>query len=108
MKITHNKVGQNLDTRNSAAAEKTDAAKQTRSSGNAKASVLDSTDLGATKVDVSERAQQMKKAKEIATSAPDINEDKVSRLQKLIDEGKYKVGAKDIADRMVDDELNYN
>lgn len=109
MKITHNKVGQNLDTRNSAAAEKADATTKARGGNNAKASLLEATDLGASsKVDVSERAQQMKKAKEIASSTPDINEEKVARLQKLIDEGKYKVGAKDIADKMIDEELNWN
>lgn len=60
-----------------------------------------------TKVDVSERAQQIKKAKEIASK--DINsvdEAKVARLQKMIDEGKYKVDAESIADRLVDEHLN--
>ncbi len=107
MKITHNKVGQNLNTQDSARTDKADGAKPGAS--NAKASLLDATDLGAaSKVDVSPRAQQMKKAKEIAQSTPDVNEEKVARLQKMIDEGKYKVGAKDIADKMIDEELNWN
>ena len=45
--------------------------------------------------------------KEAALAAPDIDEAKVSRLQKLIDEGKYKVDAKEIADKMVDEQLSW-
>jgi flagellar biosynthesis anti-sigma factor FlgM len=59
------------------------------------------------RVDVSKRAQQIKKAKELAT--PDmtsVNEEKVARLQKMIDEGKYNVSAESIADRLVDEHLN--
>lgn len=57
------------------------------------------------KVDLSQRAQDIKKAKELATPTDTINEDKVARLQKMIDEGKYKVDADAIADRLVDEHL---
>ena len=106
MKITHNKVGQNLNIKDSGKTDKADKAKA--GGADSKASILADTDLGATKVDVSERAQQMKKAKEVATATPDINEEKVARLQKLIDEGKYQVSAKDIADKMVDEEAAWS
>lgn len=106
MKITHNKVGQNLNIKDSGKTDKADKAKT--GVADSKASILADTDLGATKVDVSERAQQMKKAKEIATATPDINEEKVARLQKLIDDGKYNVSAKDIADKMVDEEAAWS
>ncbi len=109
MKITHNKVGQNLNLKDAPTAEKagkTDDAKI--SGGKSKSSATDISDLGATKVDLSPRAQDMKKAKEIATATPDIDEEKVARLQKLIDSGNYSVGAKDIADKMVDEELAWN
>ncbi|HAG90880.1 MAG TPA: flagellar biosynthesis anti-sigma factor FlgM [Bdellovibrionales bacterium] len=56
-------------------------------------------------VDVSERAQMMNKAKQIA-SQDSIDEAKVARLQKLIDEGRYNVDASAIADRLVDDHLS--
>lgn len=59
---------------------------------------------GGAKVDVSERAQMMQKAKDIA-SDPSVDEAKVARLQKMIDEGKYKVDADKIADRLVDEHL---
>ena len=37
--------------------------------------------------------------------APEVNADRVAHFQKLIDEGKYKVDAKAVADRMVDEQL---
>jgi negative regulator of flagellin synthesis FlgM len=108
MKITHNKVGQNLNTNDLGKADKTDKAKAGGGAGKGNAAALQDSDLGATKVDLSERAQDLKKIKEAALAAPDINEEKVARLQKLIDEGKYSVSAKDVADKMVDEELNWN
>lgn len=103
MKITHNKVGQNVNVRDTQRGEKTDAA------STAKANIADTTgaglkelgELGASRVDISKRAQDIRKAKEIATNAPDVNEAKVARLQKLIDEGKYKVDAGEIAGKMI-------
>jgi negative regulator of flagellin synthesis FlgM len=59
----------------------------------------------AAKVDLSPRAQEMKKIKELAMAAPDVDVNKVAKFQKLIDEGKYKVDAKAVADRMVDEHL---
>jgi negative regulator of flagellin synthesis FlgM len=106
MKITHNKVGQNLNLKDTG---KTDKAEDVKVGiGKGKASALDATDLGATKVDLSTRAQEMKKAKEAAMAAPDIDEEKVARLQKLIDNGQYSVNAKDIADKMIDEELAWS
>jgi negative regulator of flagellin synthesis FlgM len=59
----------------------------------------------AVRFDLSPRAQDMKKIKEIATSAPEVDEAKVAKFQKLIDEGKYKIDAEAIADKMVDEQL---
>jgi len=60
-----------------------------------------------TRVDVSERGQQIKKAKEIASKdLNSVDEAKVARLQKMIDDGKYKVDAQSIADRLVDEHMN--
>lgn len=57
-------------------------------------------------VNVSDRAQMMQKAKDIASRPDTVDEAKVARLQKLIDEGKYKVDADAIADRLVDEHLS--
>lgn len=62
---------------------------------------------GPAKLSVSERAQQMAKAKQIA-SDQSVDEAKVARLQKMIDEGSYKTDAAAIADRMVDEHLLMN
>jgi negative regulator of flagellin synthesis FlgM len=106
MKITHNKVGQNLNVKDSGKTDKAEKANDSKAGG--KAGALDLSDLGkndATKVDLSPRAQEMKKIKEAAMAAPDIDEEKVARLQKLIDKGEYKVDSKDIADKMVDEQI---
>lgn len=59
---------------------------------------------GSAKVAVSSEAQAFQKAKAIA-SKDTVDEAKVARLQKLIDEGKYKVDAKAVSDRLVDEHL---
>jgi negative regulator of flagellin synthesis FlgM len=60
--------------------------------------------LGSSKVEMSSQAQAMQKAKAIA-SKDTIDEAKVARLQKLIDQGKYKVDAAAVADRLVDEQI---
>lgn len=105
MKITHNKVGQNLSLRDSnvAGSGKTDAAAAAAKAGGATAAnaLGDLAGLDASKVDVSKRAQDMRRAKELAMKTPDVDEAKVARLQKLIDEGNYKIDASAIADKMI-------
>jgi negative regulator of flagellin synthesis FlgM len=64
---------------------------------------LDKTDSA--RVELSQRAQDIKKAKELATPSGDIDEAKVARLQKMIDEGKYKIDAEAIADRLLDEHM---
>lgn len=57
------------------------------------------------KVDLSSQAQAYQKAKSIAGSTDTVDNEKVARLQSLIDQGKYKVDAEAIADRLVDEHL---
>jgi len=110
MKITHNKVGQNLNVRDNAKTEKSDKAGVT--------SALDAKDLKAksadavspseaSKVNLSSRAQDIKRIKELAVATPEINEEKVNRLQKMIDEGNYKVDASEIAGKMIDEQASW-
>ena len=61
-----------------------------------------------TKVDVSVKAQQMSKAKDIATPSKDIDHAKVARIQDMIDKGDYKVDTNAIADRLVENHLLFN
>jgi negative regulator of flagellin synthesis FlgM len=65
-------------------------------------------DLGSSaKLDLSARAQDLKKAKEVASvGVNDIDESKVAKFQKLIDNGQYKVNARAVAEKMVDEHLS--
>lgn len=109
MKITHNKVGQNLNLTDTGKAEKTDKSKSSKVSESAldKVSSLGGGE-SASKVNLSERAQDIRKAKELAKAAPEIREDRVAELQKRIDSGNYKIDAKEIADKMVDEEAQWS
>lgn len=59
---------------------------------------------GSAQVNVSTEAQRLQKAKEIASDTS-VNEARIAQLQKLIDEGNYKVDASGVADRLVDEHL---
>lgn len=105
MKVTNNRIGGTTGGLDTGKAGKTDGAsaldKSTRTGAlSSKEGVKDSA-----KVDVSARAQQMQKAKEIASRPDTVDEAKVARLQKLIDEGNYKIDADAIADRLVDEHM---
>jgi negative regulator of flagellin synthesis FlgM len=114
MKITHNKIGQNLNLTDSAS--KSDKSKQNSAVSELKTDVKASQadkikDIAsqsqneAVKMDFSSRAQDIRHVKELAMGAPDVDLDKVEKFRNLIDSGKYKVDAKSVADRMVDDSL---
>ena len=64
------------------------------------------TNSASEKVQLSQKLLDMNKIKELATPTDAVDEAKVARLQKLIDEGKYKVDAESVADRLVNEHLN--
>lgn len=107
MKITHNKIGQNLNLTD-AAKTKTDGVKNKSTSSQVESSkdlsLLEGAD--SVKVDLSSRARDVKQIKELAMQTPDIDQAKVDKFRKLIAEGKYKVDAKAVADKMVDEHLS--
>lgn len=103
MKVTNNKIGGtpgNMDSARTGRSEGAGALSKEIKSGVSKANLKDSA-----QVNVSERAQMMQKAKDIASGPMTVDEAKVARLQKMIDEGKYKVDADSIADRLVEEHL---
>lgn len=104
MKITHNKIGQKLNLVDGPKADKTESTKSGSTKNVAPEAALFS-GAEATKVDVSSRAQDAKRIKELAMQAPDVDMEKVEKFRKLIDAGQYKVDAKSVADRMVDEHL---
>ena len=90
------------------------AAKKTGKSGATKdlggktglKSAFDISDDGSSsKIDFSSRAQEAKKAKEVASGTPDVDEAKVAKFQALIDSGKYKVDSSAVAERMIEDSI---
>lgn len=106
MKVTNNKIGPSASKLDSLKSSKTEASKGLLDSGNA-SGLKNSPALGSKEnVKISEDAQLKAKAENIArqTEIP-VDEAKVARLQKLIDEGKYKTDARAIADRLVDAHL---
>lgn len=108
MKVSGNKLPNTMPTAGADIASKaSEAAKAAKASG-IEASIAGKTkssaDLGsASRVAVSGRAQDMQRAKELATPSNDIDEAKVARLQALIDKGDYKINAEAIADRLLDE-----
>lgn len=109
MKITHNKVGQNLNLTD-AGKVKTDNVKNKSDSSQVEKSLAAALQDGSdsTKVDLSPRAHDIKRIKDLAMSAPDVDQAKVDKFRKLIAEGKYKVDAKAVADKMVEEHLASN
>ena len=106
MKITHNKVGQNLnatDTQSEKASGASKAGNVKNGATSSEAVSPNSSASAATKVELSPRVQDIKKIKELAKNSPDVDVDKVARFKQMIDEGKYKVDAKAVAEKMVDE-----
>ena len=102
MKVTGNNLNKTL----ASGLEGTKADKVSRSAeqnaGKTSAGEIDA----AAKLNVSQQAQRMQKAKEIAGKGlNDVDEAKVAKYQSLIDSGKYKVDAEALADRLVDEHL---
>jgi negative regulator of flagellin synthesis FlgM len=57
------------------------------------------------KAQISTKGKEFARAKEVATSAPDVREERIAELKRRIAAGKYQVDANAVADRMVDEHL---
>lgn len=62
-------------------------------------------EVGSAKVNLSERAQNIKKIRDQIASAPDVDEAKVAKFKSMLAKGEYKVDSKAVADRMVEEHL---
>ncbi|MCB0377987.1 MAG: flagellar biosynthesis anti-sigma factor FlgM [Bdellovibrionales bacterium] len=62
--------------------------------------------LESAQVNLSDRAQQIKRATDIASN-DSVDEAKIAKFQKLIDSGKYNIDAEKIADKLVDEHLKF-
>ena len=61
--------------------------------------------LNSSSVNVSQDAKSYNKAMEIAKSPTTVDEAKVEYFQKLIDQGRYSVGADKVANSLVDEHM---
>ena len=105
MKITHNKVGQNINLTDSGKAEKASEKVKASEVKGQQAVGINPEATESSKVELSSHAKDVQKIKSLALASPDIDPAKVDKFQKLIDAGKYKVDAKAIADKLVDEHL---
>ena len=107
MKVTNNKIGPTPAKIDSAKLTKSEGSRGLFSNSDITSSPAKGDVAGSSNVNVSERAQMMKKVKELASTPPTVDETRVARLQKMIDEGRYKVDADAVADRLVDEHLSF-
>ncbi|MCS6837631.1 MAG: flagellar biosynthesis anti-sigma factor FlgM [Bdellovibrionaceae bacterium] len=102
MKITHNKIGKNLnitDTTNIQSAQKSKAPKSSDIATQSKKETPGS-------FQISSQGRLFSQAKEVAEKTPEINREKVERLKQLYRDGKYQVDSEVLADKMLKEELD--
>lgn len=83
--------------------KKSEAAKKS-GENKSKASVLDSASV---KSEISAKSRDYKEAHAVAAQAPDVRETKIEEIKKRIAEGRYKVDADKVADKLVNDHLSF-
>jgi negative regulator of flagellin synthesis FlgM len=86
------------------ASKKTEKAKANAYESRAE-SPVSSSRADSVNADISSKARDMAKAKQVANDAPDTREAKIAELREKIQNKKYNVSADAIADRLVDDHL---
>jgi negative regulator of flagellin synthesis FlgM len=86
-------------------AKKADAVGKSETSSARATKSTDDADKSA-RTEISGRAREMAKAKDVATTAPDVREEKIQELRRRMAEGKYKVDPNALADKIVDDHLS--
>lgn len=92
---------QNTDT---ASAKKTEKLKANAyESKDAQPSVSTKTDSAS--AEISSKAKDMAKAKQVANDTPDVREAKIAELREKIQNKKYDVSSSAIADKLVDDHI---
>jgi flagellar biosynthesis anti-sigma factor FlgM len=57
------------------------------------------------RVDLSDQSKEMKKIYNVQQMAPDIRTDRVNEVKKLIEENRYQVDSKAVADKMIKESI---
>ncbi len=102
MRVSNNS-SQAVQTNEAAGAKKT--AKAQEGSSSQKSASVGAQIEGSTKTDISARAKEFSKAKEVAASAPDVREERIAELKRRIQSGAYQTDPNAIADKMVNEHL---
>jgi len=84
--------------------KKTDKSKTNAYESRSDASAV-STKSDSVNADISSKARDMARAKQVAAESPDVRETRIAELREKIQNKKYDVSAEAIADRLVDDHL---
>jgi negative regulator of flagellin synthesis FlgM len=99
MKVTGTGPGSIDKTRDAGGASGVSTTKEKRRGG------TESAGESSERVAISGKAKDLARAKEVAKSAPDVDEARVARLKAAIEGGSYKVDAERVADKLVDEHL---
>lgn len=100
MKVTNNPSAGTQLIDSARAAEKTKGSEKALESGRKAATAAGS------QVTISERAQLMNQASEVARSTPDVRREKVDALKAQILGGTYKIDAETIAEKLLQDHVD--
>jgi len=63
-------------------------------------------DQSGARPEISTRGRELAHAKDVATKAPDVREEKIAKLKAMIAADSYKINPHAIADRLVDEHLS--
>ena len=95
---------QSPDVSNAKAAQQAKKAEKTEKGSASSRSSAKSSIPGAN-AELSSKGKDAAKAREVATSTPDVREDKIAEIKQRIASSNYKVDAQAVADKLVDEHL---
>ncbi len=81
-------------------------AKRSEKSGDPRSVEAKTTDPTSSRPEISAKAREFAKAKEVASSAPDVREQRIADIKARIASGKYEVNSQAIADKLVDEHVS--
>ncbi len=97
---------QSVQSSETSSAKRTDRSSAAGESHKAERGSAPATGEGA-RAEISARAREMSKVKDVAASTPDVREDRVADLKRRIQAGTYQVDSDAIADRMIQDHASF-
>jgi len=84
---------------------KAGAAKRSDKTESAQSTSAKQVDTTSAKTEISGKAKEFAKAKDVASNTPDVRDQRIADLKARIASGKYEVNAQAIADKMVDEHI---